>query len=193
MTTTPAGKPRDAEATRAQLITAGRRRFAKYGYAATTVREIAGDAGVNVALINRYFDSKEGLFEECLATVGQELGQPAAVSVTVDQLIERLVAQIVGLPADAFPAQITLLLRTSGDERADLIRRRILESFARSMAGIAGSSSADDLLLRAQIVLSTALGIALVRSTIKLEPLTSATGDELSGPMGELLHAMLGA
>ena len=50
---------RDAKATRRALVRAARRRFATDGYRATTVRQIASDVGVNVALINRYFVSKE--------------------------------------------------------------------------------------------------------------------------------------
>src|SRR6187401_3364537 len=64
---------RDANATRRALIRAARRRFATEGYRATTVRHIAADVGVNVALINRYFDSKEGLFEACMMRTSDEL------------------------------------------------------------------------------------------------------------------------
>src|SRR5262249_4490858 len=49
---------RDAATTRQLLLDAARQRFAIDGYAATSVRDIAHDAGVNVALINRYFTSK---------------------------------------------------------------------------------------------------------------------------------------
>src|SRR5687768_16792368 len=64
---TPVARPRrDAARTRRRLLEAARRRFARDGYATSTVRDIADDAGVNVALISRYFTSKEGLFEACL-------------------------------------------------------------------------------------------------------------------------------
>lgn len=45
--------------------------------AATTVRDIADDAGVNVSLISRYFACKEGLFEACLTEAVDELGRVA--------------------------------------------------------------------------------------------------------------------
>jgi Transcriptional regulator len=66
-------RPRDARATRALLLAAALRRFTQDGYDTTTVRQIAEDAGVNVALISRYFGSKEGLFEACLELAGEEL------------------------------------------------------------------------------------------------------------------------
>lgn len=60
---TVAGKnaSRDRAATEAKLLAAGRRVFARDGYAGASVREIARLADSNVSLINRYFGGKEGL------------------------------------------------------------------------------------------------------------------------------------
>src|SRR6266704_4328400 len=60
-------RPRNAEETRAALLAAAQLRFARNGYEATNLRDIAADAGVNVALIPRYFGSKEGLFQTVVA------------------------------------------------------------------------------------------------------------------------------
>ena len=46
--------------------------IAKRGFDRTTVRDIAGEAGVNQALLFRYFGSKEALFEEVIARGGRE-------------------------------------------------------------------------------------------------------------------------
>src|ERR687895_1614836 len=58
---------RDRAATRQRLLDAARRLFAEHGYDHVTVRMIAAAADANVALINRYFGSKSGLFGEVLA------------------------------------------------------------------------------------------------------------------------------
>ena len=57
---------RDAAATREAILEAATRRFATQGYGSAGVREIAADAGVTAALVNRYFGSKEGLFAEAI-------------------------------------------------------------------------------------------------------------------------------
>ncbi len=185
-----ATRTRDAAQTRQQLLQAARARFARDGYTSTTVRDIAADAGVNVALINRYFDSKEGLFEACIARVGEELDRPEGAATTLDELARRLVDQLVGFSSEQAPAQLVLLLRTSGDERANAIRRKILRSFAEKMAGVAGGDPSDErFLMRAEVVIGAALGIAHLRLA-GLEPLTSARG-ELLEPIRDLVHALL--
>ncbi|HWD67244.1 MAG TPA: TetR family transcriptional regulator [Caulobacteraceae bacterium] len=59
-------RKRDAAATRARILAAAMDRFARLGYETASLREIAAEAGVDVALIGRYFGGKEGLFTEAL-------------------------------------------------------------------------------------------------------------------------------
>src|SRR5687768_18535984 len=59
--------------TRAKILAAAFRRLATEGYAALSVREIAKDAGVNHALINYHFRSKDQLVIEVLDAVNQRL------------------------------------------------------------------------------------------------------------------------
>ena len=46
-------------------------------------------------------------------------------------------------------------------------------------------------MVRAQLVLATAIGTAALRSS-GLEPIASVSADELSGPMRQLVDAVLG-
>jgi AcrR family transcriptional regulator len=55
-------KPRDLS-TEEKIKEAARRLFTKKGYAATRTRDIAEEAGINLALLNYYFRSKEKLFD----------------------------------------------------------------------------------------------------------------------------------
>src|SRR3954451_9050975 len=59
-------RKRDAVATRDAILEAATRRFAAEGYERAGAREIAADAGVTAALVNRNFGSKEGLFAEVI-------------------------------------------------------------------------------------------------------------------------------
>src|SRR3546814_8975833 len=57
-------RKRDAAATRAAILAAARERFLRESYDSVGLRDIAGGAGVDVALVGRYFGGKEGLFRE---------------------------------------------------------------------------------------------------------------------------------
>ena len=59
--------------TRARILEAAFRRLAREGYAALSVREIARDAGVNHALINYHFRSKDQLVIEVLDSANRRL------------------------------------------------------------------------------------------------------------------------
>ena len=191
----PGPRRRDAAGTRQLLLEAARRRFASDGYTAATVRDIADDAGVNVALISRYFTSKEGLFEACLVGAVDQLGRTVAEDVPLDQIPQAIARQLAGPHTGKYPNQILLLLRTSGDEHADRIRLDILRSFAERLATAAGwrpdHPDGDRLLLRAQVLLSATLGIAILRSSAAMEPLTSAGQEDLIGPLQDLVGILL--
>ncbi|HEX9999465.1 MAG TPA: TetR family transcriptional regulator [Actinoplanes sp.] len=186
---------RDASRTRQALLDAARGRFARDGYSSTTVRDIADDAGVNVALISRYFASKEGLFAACLATAVDELRRSTG-DVPLDRVAESIAAQTAGIGSGAVPNQLALLFRSSGDERADEIRLGVLRTSGERLATAAGwqpgRPGADELLLRAQLVLAAAIGTALLRSTTRLEPLAAATEADLVAPLRDLVGGLLG-
>ncbi|MEV0459048.1 TetR/AcrR family transcriptional regulator [Catellatospora methionotrophica] len=192
----PAGpRRRDAAGTRQLLLDAARRRFAAHGYTGTTVRDIADEAGVNVALISRYFTSKEGLFEACLVGAVDELRHAVAPDVSLDRVPYAIAEHLAGTGVGSRPDQFLLLLRSSGDEQADQIRRNTVRSFAERLATAAGwrpgHPDGDRLMLRAQVALATGFGIVLLRSSTGLEPLSSAGPQELLGPMQDVIDALL--
>jgi AcrR family transcriptional regulator len=192
-TSTATPRRRDAAATRQLLLEAARQRFASNGYTATTVREIADDAGVNVSLISRYFTSKEGLFEACLAGASAELGRTVGEDTPLDHVPGAIAEKLAGPHPGRITDQLLLLLRTSGDERADAIRLAVLRSFSERLAASAGwrPGGSDDLLLRAQICLAATFGIAMFRSGFALEPLASATEQDLLVPLTDVIGALL--
>jgi AcrR family transcriptional regulator len=72
--TTPSGlHDGDATQTRTRILDATFRRLVTEGYAALSVREIARDAGVNHALINYHFRTKDQLVIDVLDAMNQRL------------------------------------------------------------------------------------------------------------------------
>ena len=70
------------EAARERLLRSGLRLFAQQGYAKTSTRELAEDAGVNVASISYYFGDKAGLYR---AAFFEPIGAPGAAGVRFDR------------------------------------------------------------------------------------------------------------
>ena len=56
-------KPEEQISTEEKIKEAARTVFMKKGFSATRTRDIADEAGINLALLNYYFRSKEKLFE----------------------------------------------------------------------------------------------------------------------------------
>lgn len=171
MTLTPR---RDAAGTRTRLLNAAALLFARDGYANTSVRDIADSAAANVALINRYFGSKEGLFSACLAVgtarVLEEPGGSAAERLLCDH------------------QHLLLLAHHPGTERANRIRLAGLRAFGAALSAESAQRTddgADSYLLPSQLLLAAAIGIALLRSA-GLHPIASARDRALLEPLAEL-------
>ncbi|MGW5715247.1 TetR family transcriptional regulator [Amycolatopsis sp. NPDC003865] len=165
---------RDAASTRTRLLSAAALLFARDGYASTSVRDIADAAGANVALINRYFGSKEGLFSACLARgtarVLDESGSRAAELLLGDH------------------QHLLLLAHHPGTERANRIRLAGLRAFGTALSAESAQQTGDDgekYVLPAQLLLAAAIGVALLRSA-GLQPLASAREQALLEPLAEL-------
>jgi len=65
--------PLPPQGTRQALIAAGIRLFGRQGYAATSVRSLAQEAGANIAAIAYHFGGKDGLRLACAEEFGQRM------------------------------------------------------------------------------------------------------------------------
>ncbi len=152
-------RTRDADATRHALITAARDLFSGDGFDRTTVRGIADRAGVNQALLFRYFGTKEGLFAEAIR------GDALALldSVPRHELLERTVEVLFDPESAHIAGPLLALLR--GSSRVD-VRDEITEVYIAAFAELVDSPDRADAMLRAQLFLAWLLGIALIPATL---------------------------
>jgi TetR/AcrR family transcriptional regulator of autoinduction and epiphytic fitness len=58
---------------REMILEAARKRFQRFGYSKTTMDEIASDAGISKGTIYLYFENKEDIFNELLASEALEM------------------------------------------------------------------------------------------------------------------------
>ncbi|MEU4657414.1 TetR family transcriptional regulator [Streptomyces sp. NPDC023723] len=193
-----APRRRNPAATRAVLLKAARQRFGRLGYERTTLRDVAADAGVNAALIKRYFESKEGLFKAALSESPRFLdrGEGGTVEDRAG-LLRALTLQLTspnGTAAEDHPA--LLLLRTSGNDHVDALRATALDGLARRVLRAAGegdgpADAEGDRLLEAQLLVALGIGVAVLRSSVRLQPLSDADAAALGPALGRVLDALL--
>ncbi|MEM9073338.1 MAG: TetR family transcriptional regulator [Myxococcota bacterium] len=70
------GRPKNADAatTRLRILEAAIRRFGTQGLRATSLRQIAADAGVTFATVHHHFGTKDALHERCVEEGFEHLG-----------------------------------------------------------------------------------------------------------------------
>src|SRR6195952_65718 len=90
-------RARNAEGTRADILAAARKRFGDEGYERTTLRAVAGDVGVDAALVIRYFGSKQDLFA---AAADFTLDLPDLTGMDPDDVAEALLPKFFAVWED---------------------------------------------------------------------------------------------
>jgi AcrR family transcriptional regulator len=165
----PEHRRRDASATKAALLRAAQELFTERGYERTTVRDIADRAGVNQALLFRYFGSKEELFHVVLATESRVL----VAESPAEQVLAKTLARMLNRDTDAPQESVWLAaLRSSGhDGAADAIRKQLGQDYLRVLGSLTDAEDAD---LRVDLVLAWLVGLGTLRSVVRKEPLVSA-------------------
>jgi AcrR family transcriptional regulator len=180
-----ARRPRrhDAEASRAALLAAAAALFEERGYDAATVREIGERAGVDAALIARYFGGKEGLY---LASMESERRPP--------------------LPAD--PAELVAAILTRSEERGigpvalamvnpalsqamrDEVRRILDGRVVAPLAAALDAEGVEDARLRAELLVALAVGLSVTRAGGTLPRLRRASVARLTRILAPAVEAL---
>lgn len=117
--------------TEEKIKEAARKVFTQKGYAATRTRDIAEEAGINLALLNYYFRSKEKLFEIVIMEKMQILfGKIAPIIMDANTSIEEKVEQVAEHYIDTLLANPDIPLfvlgeiRNNPDKFANLVKTK---------------------------------------------------------------------
>jgi AcrR family transcriptional regulator len=183
-------RKRDAAATREEIVEAATRRFATQGYERAGVREIAADAGVTAALVNRYFGSKEGLFAEVIT---RALDMAHLLREGQANLADHLARAVVYAGKDApdgLLRPLLLLMHSAAEPGAiELFRRDLDRTQLRLLAERIGG---DDAAVRAAMVLAQLTGFAIMYHVLRPGALADARGEELVALLSRSIAACTG-
>jgi AcrR family transcriptional regulator len=166
--------------TRGEILRAAAAAFTDYGYEATTLRGVAADAGVDPALIRRFFRDKERLFTEVVASVVRpDQALEAALQGPRGRLGERLARYFLGQLGDVRqPGLLLGLIRSAvtSEHAATLMRRFVGREILGRIATELDLQQAD---LRAALVGSQLVGLAVTRYAVQLDALVATDADDL--------------
>ncbi|MCT9930675.1 TetR family transcriptional regulator [Planotetraspora sp. A-T 1434] len=161
---------RDREATCGRILTAARELFAEHGYDQVTMRMIASAADANVALVNRYFGSKAGLFAKVLVT-GSTIesvieGDPAG-------LPARLAGRVAERLRTGTPESLVRVIDRAGmsPEIRAVLRARVEEGLVDAISARLEGPRARERALLATVIL---LGVGSLRRLLGPESLRDA-------------------
>ncbi|PPK67616.1 TetR family transcriptional regulator [Actinokineospora auranticolor] len=176
--------------TREAILAAARAEFAARGYPGATIRGIAAAAGVNPALVHHFFGTKEQVFVAALAL---PVDPARVVAAVVDgpraEVGERLLRLFLGLwtAPESAAAFLAVFRSVSGSERAAALLRQFLESAVLGRV----AAALDVPALRAALVAAHLVGLAMARYVVRVEPLTSASDDEIVAVVAPVLNGYL--
>jgi AcrR family transcriptional regulator len=188
------GRRPGANTTRREILDAARARFATDGFAATTIRRIASDAGVNPSLVMQFFTSKEELFAAVMSISPKSLERFSTVFDGPDEhLGERVVRAHLevweGAPEDSEPL-MAMLRGAIGNEQAGSQLREFIQARLLDAMGAEGGN-APDAALRAGLASSMLVGIVVGRRLVRVPILTEADTETLVALVAPAIQRVL--
>jgi AcrR family transcriptional regulator len=170
--------------TRNGILAVARRHFTAQGYDGTTIRGIAGDAGVDPALVHHYFGAKDELFVAALnIPVNPAALMAGVLGEGTDGLGQRLVLTMLQVwdAADVNPLLMMLRSVASGEHALEMMREFITANVLRPLMTAVDSSDKE---LRAVLAATQLVGLLMARYVIGVEPLASTPPAELARIVG---------
>jgi AcrR family transcriptional regulator len=165
--------------TREQILDAARSRFLADGYQATTMRSVASDAGVDVALVSYYFGSKQGIFGAAMAL---PVNPGEVVASLLDGDLEGLAGRLLTAlltvwddPVTGAPLQEMARTATVEPDLNRVVREAVGREIIDKLAARIGDPDADQ---RAGAFSAQMAGVIFSRYILRLEPIASmSVGD----------------
>jgi AcrR family transcriptional regulator len=172
--------------TKAAILAAARERFAAEGYERTTIRAVAGDVAIDPSMVMRYFGNKEGLFA---AAADFDLRLPNLSGIPAERVGRALVTHFLERWED--DEGLLVLLRTGLTNAGGAARLRAI--FATQLVPLVPARHGAQADVRAGLVATQMLGLALCRYVAKLPPVVGMSRAEIVDWVGPTVQRYLAA
>ena len=180
---------RRSETTRATILDAARKRFATYGFRATTIRAVAADAGIDPSMVMRYFGSKAELFD---TATDIDLRLPDLRGTPRSRRGRELVAHFLDRWEDDPDGDVLLVLvrsATVDEDAAHRMQAIFATQLAPAIAGLVDDpAEASE---RAGLIATQMLGLALGRHLLRLPPVAGLDRETIVTRLGATVQRYL--
>jgi len=174
---------------RAAILAAARSLFAARGFRGTTTRQIAQQAGVDIALIHHFFGTKGELFEAVVEfpRVGAQIADAITAPGDAAERLARLyLDELFVHQLETFSA----VLRTAVGNPDDVPQLRdTIQAMLQRVAMQLGSRAASPLAL--ELIGAQMIGVLIVRHLVGIEPMSSASTNELVRHLAPAFRALM--
>lgn len=174
------------------MLAAASARFASDGYAATTIRRIATDAGVDPSQVMQFFGSKDALFAAVMAVPASALTRfDTAFEGPSEHLGERVVRAFLEAweaPGEKSEPLMAMLRGAVVSEEANTQLRDFIQARLEHGAGVVDH---DDRALRAGLAAAMLVGIITSRRIIGVPTLVAADHDLIVATVGPAIQSVL--
>jgi AcrR family transcriptional regulator len=176
----PRGEAAEGPGARERILEAARAEFAERGYDKTSVRGIAKAAGVDPALVHHYFGTKDEVFAAAIeVSFEPALIIPAIIGESTEGIGERLARYFISVwenPVTRAPLLAIIRSALTHEAAAKVLRGFVLR---RLLERVADDLDVPNPKFRAELAASHMIGIAVLRYVVQVEPLASASPEEI--------------
>lgn len=181
--------------TRSGVLDAAQHEFSERGYDGATIRAIASRAGVDAALVHHYFGTKEQLFVAVMeiplqpAWIAEQVA--AAEPGELGERVARTFLHVWGDPGRRAPLLAILRSAMTHEKAAAVLRQFATRALLARLSPLL--SEAPDRELRAELMVSQLIGIGMLRYVVQVEPLASASEEEIVAMVAPVLQGYVDA
>ncbi|MFN6550419.1 TetR family transcriptional regulator [Mycolicibacterium septicum] len=187
------GRRPGVSTSRQAILDAARARFARDGYVATTIRQVAADAGVDAALVMQFFRSKDELFAAVMSISPDTLARLSGAFAGPDEhLGERVVRAFLDVWEGAAQNSQPLMAMLRGAVVNEQANTQLREFIQARLLNAAGPRATDaDAVLRAGLASSMLVGLVVGRRIVGVPALVDAGTETLIGLIAPAIQGVL--
>jgi AcrR family transcriptional regulator len=200
----PGGRRAGSDSTRQAILDAAVKLFAEHGYAASSLRAITAEAGVDVAMVKHFFGGKQGLFDEAILRHAERMEDALDLDrVPLDEFPDRFAAVFLDLwetepTASTFIALIRSAMESTQnrDHLETALRGRLLPVIRRLLRAGDGASAAAQPVHRenqppAQLLGAHLIGVGIARYVLRLSPIADLPREVVAADIASTVRRYL--